>query len=221
MTGRDEVKVARVAVARVRAHGTNVRKDLGDLRDLTDSVQRFGVMQPVIVEERGDHYRLRDGHRRIAVAQLLGLARVPAVIHTEALEDDEWLTHAVHANEHRRQLDQRDRVHAITKMRDAGMTLDGIAREFGVSRSTVDRWLAPTRPTRPPGRIRVHGGQLRAFTTAWRTAIESGTASAHDLLAALDSIARTGDTAAAHPDQSSARAADHPTNHNPATRSTQ
>ena len=48
----------------IDAHHTNVRHDLGDLRPLIASIERHGLMVPVIVERRGDRYRLRDGHRR-------------------------------------------------------------------------------------------------------------------------------------------------------------
>ena len=179
-----DTHVARIKVDSIRAHGTNVRKNLGDLRDLAESVRRFGIMQPITVEKRPDHWILRDGHRRVAVATMLGLDRVPAVIHGEHLDDDEWLTHAVHHNQRRRALDKADKVHTVQRMREAGMTWDGIAREFGVSTSAVRQWIRPSE-VRDRRSDRVNVSTLAAFVGSWREAVERGQASDRDAFDAL------------------------------------
>lgn len=195
----DDVRIAKVRLSEVRAHGTNVRKDLGDLRDLTESIRRFGVMHPIVVEQRGDHWRLRDGHRRVAAAQIVGIQRVPAVIHADALDDDEWLTHAVHANERRHQLTKPDRVHAVTKMREAGMTWEGIAREFDVSEAAVRRWLDDAQGKQRKTHRAIKTTQLQHLFSAWRDAISTGAHTVDELLDALDSAAETGRVTEAYP----------------------
>lgn len=191
-----DTTVARIKTSQIRAHGTNVRKDLGDLRDLCESVQRFGIMQPVTVEKRPDHWLLRDGHRRVAVATMLGIDRIPAVIHGEHLDDDEWLTHAVHHNQRRRSLDRADKVHTVTKMRAAGMSWDGIAREFDVSASAVQKWITPpaARDRSGRGTQAVRLTALTSWFTAWTDAIESGAATTDDVMAALRGLVDTGHT---------------------------
>lgn len=141
MSTRD-LRVGLVKLTDIVFHPHNVRRDLGDLRSLTASIVRHGVMQPVVVEEYGDHVRLRAGHRRVAAAQLAGLYRIPAVIHRAALEDDEWLVQAVEENVKRRDLNTRERLDAITAMRRFGCSWSGIADTFGVSTATVQRWMA-------------------------------------------------------------------------------
>lgn len=189
-----DAQVARIKASQIRAHATNVRKDLGDLRDLEESIRRFGILQPITVEKRPDHWLLRDGHRRVAVATMLGLDRIPAVIHGEHLDDDEWLAHAVHHNQRRKQLDHADRAHAVTKMRDAGMTWDGIAREFGVSASAVQSWIKPrdqvVRHRERSKRVSVTA--LDSWLTAWTEAIEHGEADASDVMTALRGLVATG-----------------------------
>lgn len=189
-----DTTVARIRTGLIRAHSTNVRKDLGDLRDLAESVKRFGIMQPITVEKRPDHWLLRDGHRRVAVATMLGIDRIPAVIHGEHLDDDEWLTHAVHHNQRRRSLDMADKAHAVRKMREAGMSWDGIAREFDVSATAVQSWLRPQEQRdRDRGRHkRVSVTALDSWLTAWTDAIEHGTANPGDVMAALRGLVTTG-----------------------------
>jgi len=138
----DDVRVGRVAIDSIDYHQHNVRVDLGDLRDLTDSIRRFGIMQPVVLERRGDRLRIRAGHRRVAAARLAGLTRVPAVIHSAALEGDEWLTAAVHENTRRRGLDDADRARTVAAMRTEGMTWEAIGDAFGVTAATARRYLS-------------------------------------------------------------------------------
>lgn len=190
---RDDTQVARIKVTQVRAHATNVRKELGDLRDLAESIQRFGIMQPITVEHRPDHWLLRDGHRRIAVATMLGIERVPAVIHREHLDDDEWLTHAVHHNHRRRQLDKDDRAHTVKRMREAGKTWEGIGHEFGVSAKAVQRWVTPQEPrTQGTQRRSVGLGTVARFAGAWKEAVDCGRVSAEDALVALVEATESG-----------------------------
>lgn len=136
-----KLRAGLVKIADVDFHPHNVRRDLGDLRSLTASIVRYGVMQPVVVEEYGERLRLRAGHRRVVAAGMAGLSRIPAVVHGVALDDDEWLIQAVEENVKRRDLTARERVDAVAAMRDFGCTWAGIADTFGVSVATVRRWM--------------------------------------------------------------------------------
>lgn len=154
------VRAGLVRTGDIDFHQHNVRVDLGDLRDLVESIRRFGVMQPVALEPRGQRLRIRDGHRRVAAARLAGLTRIPAIVHAQALDEDEWLVAAVHVNTRRRGLDRADKLRTVAAMRQQGLSLDGVAEAFGVSASTVQRWLKddaaaqglPCTSSRLPGR---------------------------------------------------------------------
>lgn len=84
---RARASVASVPVERLRAHPRNVRTDLGDLRELADSIRHEGVLVPLMAEQRGAVLRLLHGHRRWAAAKLAGLARVPVIIVPEHTDD--------------------------------------------------------------------------------------------------------------------------------------
>lgn len=140
----NDVRVALVRIDQCAVHPHNVRRALGDLRALTDSIRRYGVMQPIVVERRGDQLRLRAGHRRLAAATLAGLTRLPAVIHGKELDTEEWLVHSVQENVMRRGLDVAERADTVEAMRREGMTLDAIANAFGVNPKTVRSWKRST-----------------------------------------------------------------------------
>lgn len=75
-------RVERVPIARVRPCPLQPRKDFSEeaLRELADSIREQGIVQPLIVRERGEHYELIAGERRWRAAQLLGLAEVPVIV---------------------------------------------------------------------------------------------------------------------------------------------
>lgn len=133
-------KGALVRVEDVEFHPRNVRRDLGDLREMTNSIARFGVMQPIIVEAHGRKLRLRAGHRRLAAARLAGLARIPALVHAEALPEGEWIVQALHENTMRRNLDPGERADALKRLRVLGHTWREIAESLGISEATAHKW---------------------------------------------------------------------------------
>ena len=60
-------------------------EDDQELLDLADSIQQYGLLQPLLValegdDETGERYQLIAGERRWRAAQLAGLERVPVVI---------------------------------------------------------------------------------------------------------------------------------------------
>lgn len=170
--------IALVRLDQVVFHPHNVRQDLGDLRALTASIKRHGVMQPVVVEKHAGRLRLRAGHRRTAAARLAGLARIPAVIHDEALEEDEWLIASVQENVHRQQLSKEERRRTVQALLDLGCTRTGIAEAFGVTVSAIGSWLQDDVDRANKQRAsqqlrgwkdgRLTGPKVRALVAEWR-----------------------------------------------------
>lgn len=188
MTG--DVKIANVRLDDVRVHAHNVRRDLGGLRTLVESIVRYGVMQPIVVEHRGDHFRIRAGHRRFAAARIAGLTRIPAVIHGEALDDDEWLVHAVQENVIRQGLSIEEKRDVIAAMQREGLRPQAIADAFGVSRGTIQNWLHPERKPETSEQMRnVRAKTVASFTRAWREYAATHDVSVEQILDALDVVA--------------------------------
>ena len=57
--------------------GERVRRDMGDLEGLAESIERVGLLHPVVVKSDGT---LVVGHRRIEAARLLGWSEIPTTI---------------------------------------------------------------------------------------------------------------------------------------------
>lgn len=191
MTPSQAPTVAYVPLQRLRAHPDNVRRDLGDLRELVDSIARQGVLQPLRAERRpgAEVLRIRAGHRRAAAAELAGLRKVPCVIVAEA-EADEAIAEMFAENLHRAGLtaaEKRDNARRLID--DFGYTVDGVATATGCHPTTVYGWLrtspAQTRQAihagerRQPGSgqaraPRVRSTELHAVVSRWRELATGG-----------------------------------------------
>src|SRR5687768_13336739 len=75
-------RVIRVPLERIRPSPFQPRKEFAPeaLHDLMESIKAQGIIQPLLVRERPDHYELIAGERRWRAAQLLGLAEAPVII---------------------------------------------------------------------------------------------------------------------------------------------
>src|SRR6187549_2613058 len=49
---------------------------------LIESIRRYGVLQPLLVQAHDEEYRVIAGHKRLAAAERAGLREVPCIVHT-------------------------------------------------------------------------------------------------------------------------------------------
>lgn len=50
------------------------------LNELAESIKQFGLLQPILVQDRKDHYEIIAGERRWRAAKIAGLKEVPVII---------------------------------------------------------------------------------------------------------------------------------------------
>jgi ParB/RepB/Spo0J family partition protein len=58
----------------------NVRKDPGDLTELIASISDLGVLEPILVRQKGEQYEVIAGRRRLEAARRIGLQTIPASV---------------------------------------------------------------------------------------------------------------------------------------------
>ncbi len=79
-----EVKQAEtmVKIAKVEPNRDQPRKNFDEdaLQELADSIKQFGLLQPILVQDRKDYYEIIAGERRWRAAKLAGLKEIPAII---------------------------------------------------------------------------------------------------------------------------------------------
>ncbi len=65
--------------------GDRIRKDLGDVDNLVESISEIGLLHPVVVKQKGDEYFLLAGRRRLEAFKKLGKETIPVTV--VSLED--------------------------------------------------------------------------------------------------------------------------------------
>jgi ParB family chromosome partitioning protein len=110
------------------------------LAELAASIATHGVLQPVLVTETLEGYRLVAGERRLRAAQMAGLERIPAVVR-QASEQDQ-LELALVENLQRADLNAMEAARAYRQLRDQfGLTNEAIADTVGKARPTISNTL--------------------------------------------------------------------------------
>lgn len=126
----------------------NIRKDLGagtedaGLEDLADSIKEKGLLNPLIVRRRDDGtYELIAGQRRFLACQRLGWETIPAIIRDITDDTDATILSLVE-NVHRADLNPIDKARAYQKIYEKYEDYSKVAKETGVSVSTIRKYLS-------------------------------------------------------------------------------
>ena len=131
-------RVQPVALGRIRSCSLQPRKKFSEeaLRELADSIREQGIVQPLIVRNRGDHFELIAGERRWRASQLLGLAEVPVIV--READDRAVLELALIENLQRENLNPIEEAHGYAQLIEQfQLTQEVVATKVGKSRAVV------------------------------------------------------------------------------------
>ncbi len=115
--------------------------DHDKLEELANSIREFGIIQPLIVTQKGaGQYQLVAGERRLKAAKLVGLASVPAVI--RKIEDQKKLEISLIENVQRHNLNPLEEAISYKRLMDEfSLTQEEVAQRVGKSRSSIANFL--------------------------------------------------------------------------------
>ena len=110
------------------------------LLELSDSIKQFGIIQPLIVQKKEDHYEIIAGERRWRAAKMAGLKEVPAII--KSYTDREILEISLIENIQREDLNPIEEAMAYKRLIDEfKLKQDNIAERVSKSRTAVTNSL--------------------------------------------------------------------------------
>ena len=109
--------------------------DAARLEQLSASIERSGVLQPVVVTRSGERFVLLVGERRWRASRAAGLQTIPAVI--ADVDPDERLELAIVENVQREDLNPIELANAYRALADRGATQEEIGRKVGKDRSSI------------------------------------------------------------------------------------
>lgn len=111
-----------------------------ELRELSESIQEHGVLQPLLVRKHGNGYEIIAGERRYQASKLAGLEELPVII--KEVNDKEMLALALIENLQRSDLNPIEEAKGYRQLIDAsGMTQEALSKAVSKSRSAITNSL--------------------------------------------------------------------------------
>jgi ParB family chromosome partitioning protein len=117
------------------------RQVMGDLSELIASIAEKGIIEPLVVRQRGDRFQIVAGERRYQASVQAGLRELPVVIRD--VDESEMLELALIENLQRKDLtpfEESEALHGLAE--SCGYTHEDLARRLGKSRTSVTESLA-------------------------------------------------------------------------------
>jgi ParB family transcriptional regulator, chromosome partitioning protein len=104
--------------------------------ELMESIRRNGLIQPIVVRQKGERYQLLAGERRFRAVQDIGLPTITA--HVRDLSDEEMRTLSILENVQREDLNPIDLAKSYKVLvDDLGYSQEKIAHQISRDRSTI------------------------------------------------------------------------------------
>jgi len=127
-----------VNIAKVEPNREQPRKkfDEDSLLELSESIKQFGVLQPLLVQERADYYEIIAGERRWRAAKLAGVKEVPVII--KNLTEQEIMEISLIENIQREDLNPIEEAQAYKRLlTEFNLKQDEVAERVSKSRTAV------------------------------------------------------------------------------------
>jgi ParB family chromosome partitioning protein len=116
------------------------RQVMGDLSELVASITEKGIIEPLVVRQRGDRFQIVAGERRYQAAVRAGLRDLPVVIRD--VDDTEVIELALIENLQRKDLTPFEEAEALHGLADrCGYTHEDLAKRLGKSRTSITESL--------------------------------------------------------------------------------
>ena len=157
-------KVLELDINRLRDFKNHPFKVTADMSmvELKDSIERYGILNPLIVRPVPEgYYEIISGHRRKFAAKQLGYTKVPVII--KVMKNDEAIVAMVDSNLQREYISPSEKAHAYNMRYDVmkkkgntnirgrvvhktkgKRTVEILAEEFGESTKQIQRYLKLT-----------------------------------------------------------------------------
>ncbi|MGI6680637.1 MAG: ParB/RepB/Spo0J family partition protein [Bdellovibrionota bacterium] len=110
------------------------------LNELSQSILKHGVLQPILVRKKGDKYKIIAGERRFRASKLAGLKEIPVIF--KDLKDNDAYEIAVIENIQRENLNPIEEAKAYqTLMVNEKLSQVELAEKIGKDRSSVSNMI--------------------------------------------------------------------------------
>ena len=133
---------ATLPITKIKPNPNQPRKAFGEesLAELADSIEKNGILQPLLVRRKGQSYQIIAGERRYQAAKRVGLKELPVLIRD--VSDDEVLQLALIENLQRDDLNPIEEARGFKQLMDEHkLTQEALGKMLSKSRSAVTNTL--------------------------------------------------------------------------------
>lgn len=131
-------RVQEIPVDKIRPNPENPRKkfDRTAIEELAQTIKKHGLLQPILVQNKGDHYVVISGERRLRSLVHLGIAKAPCIV--KELDRRTTLEVSLIENIQREQLDAIEEANVYKLLlADFSLTQEDLAERVGKNRATI------------------------------------------------------------------------------------
>jgi ParB family chromosome partitioning protein len=157
-----------VKITKVEPNRNQPRKNFDEdaLQELADSIKQFGLLQPILVQDKKDYYEIIAGERRWRAAKLAGLKEVPVII--KNYTNQEIVEISLIENIQRENLNPIEEAQAFKRLlEEFNLKQDEVAERVSKSRTTVTNSMRLLKLSEPVQQMIIDGmlstGHARAL----------------------------------------------------------
>jgi len=128
------MKVVNISIDKILEPSEQIRKVIiqENLEELANSIQKIGIIEPLIVKPIGEKYEVIAGHRRLLASKIAGLVEVPCIIQDGINIDEDEIK--LHENFYREDVNEADEAEFYAYLLEKkGMTISEVAQKVGKS----------------------------------------------------------------------------------------
>lgn len=130
-----------IPIEQIDPNPNQPRQVMGDLSELIASVKEQGLIEPIVVRQRGSRFQIVAGERRYQAAVRAGIEELPVVIRD--VDDTGLLEIALVENLQRKDLTAFEEAEALYALcQKAGYTHERLAQKLGKSRTVITESLS-------------------------------------------------------------------------------
>lgn len=123
---------------------TRLSMNESDLQELSESITKGGLIQPISLLKNGDRYTLRAGQRRLAAHKILGLATIKAIVEDSDNSEKSLFETSIIENAHRENVDPLELAISFDKALKDGFykSQSELATAIGKTEGLVSQYLS-------------------------------------------------------------------------------
>lgn len=144
-SSKDENKTSIISLNLIKSNDEQPRKSFDNekIAELAQSIKEHGIIQPIILNKKGDYYIIVAGERRWRAAKFLGLKEVPAIV--MELTEKDILEVSLIENIQRQDLSPIEEAMAYKKLlSEFNLTQEELSKRVGKSRVAISNVIRLT-----------------------------------------------------------------------------